>query len=185
MTTPLIDADYFEANMTQLGLKEKFAPQGEALDQLILDASEWVESYLRRVVAATDITEVVKGKGYNRLILDQWPVNTVTSIVYDDDGGASGTIDVSNIRPLYNGMIEWKHPYSHGPWRSTRTYTVEYNAGYDPIPANLKRATALKVVDLFSPQYQGARDQRSIEQVTKLEELLVDLLEPYRRERLG
>jgi hypothetical protein len=181
----LIDSDYFEANMTQLGLKATFAPKDAVLDQLIEDASDWVVNYLRRVVEPTEIVETVKGKGFNRLILDQYPIISLTSVEYDDDSGPSGEVDTDNVRPLYNGMLEWKRPYSHGPWRAGRTYTVTYTAGYAEIPSAIKRATAIKVVDLFSPQYQGARDARSVEQVTKLEELMVDLLEPYRRERIG
>lgn len=182
----LIDADYFNDNMQQLGLKSTFSPKDGALDQLIADASDWVVNYLRRVIEPTEITETVHGKDSNRLILDQYPIISLTSVEYDDDyGGSSGEVDTDDVRPLYNGMVEWKKPYSKGPWRSSRTYTVTYTAGYDPIPSAIKRATALKVVDLFSPQYQGARDQRSVEQVTKLEELMVDLLEPYRRERIG
>lgn len=182
----LIDTDYFRNNMTQLGLKSTFSPESIALDQLITDASDWVVNYLRRVIEPTAIEEVVRGKGYNRLILDQYPIISIESIAYDDDAGsASGVVDLDDVRPLYNGMIEWKKPYSKGPWRTGRTYTVSYTAGYAEIPSAIKRATALKVVDLFSPQYQGARDSRSVEQVTKLEDLMVDLLEPYRRERIG
>lgn len=182
----LIDPAYFETNMSQLGLKASFSPKEEALDQLIVDASDWVVNYLRRVVEATVITEVVKGKGFNRLILDQYPIISLGGIEYEDDyGGSGGSVDTDTIRPLYNGMIEWKRPFTNGPWRTGRTYSVTYTAGYSEIPSAIKRATALKVVDLFSPQYQGARDQRSVEQVTKLEELMVDLLEPYRRERFG
>lgn len=183
----LIDETYFNDNMKQLGLKDTFAPKDGALDQLITDASDWVQNYLRRVIEPTEIVEVIRGKGYNRLILDQYPIISIATVTYDDDYGsnASGEVDVDDIRPLLNGMVEWKKPFSKGPWRAGRTYTVTYTAGYTEIPSAIKRATALKVVDLFSPQYQGARDTRSVEQVTKLEDLMIDLLEPYRRERIG
>jgi hypothetical protein len=56
--------------------------------------------------------------------------------------------------------------------------------GFAEIPTNVQRATALKIAVLLQPQYQGPQE-REIFMVTNLEALIVDLLEPYRRERLG
>jgi len=198
---PIIDNDYFNANMTQLGLKSTFTPNADALTELIDEASDWVEGYLRRHVVPVDLTEVARGRNSHRLLLDHWPVLSITSIDWMDDLGRTGTIDKDDLRILGYGAIEYKNNLtalgsawdwgwgprtaSNGPFRRDRTYTIAYNAGMDPIPSRIKRATALKVVDLFSPQYQGARDQRSVEFVSKIDEMIVDLLEDFRRERLG
>lgn len=180
----IITPDFFNTHMEQLGLKSTFSPKAEQLDELILEASEWVENYLRRKVEQGTVIEVIRGKGYNRLLLDQWPIASVASIVWDDDGGASGTVDPADVRILEGGILEFKNPLN-GPWYRSRTYTVTYTAGLNPIPSSIKRATALKVVDLFSPQYQGPREQRTVEMVSRLEEMIVDLLETYRRDRMG
>ena len=180
----IIDADYFNANMKQLGVKASFTPDADALDVLIADASEWVENYLRRKVESGEVVETIRGRGYNRLLLDNWPIASITSVEWSDDSGSSGTHDTTLVRALDFGALEFKTP-SSGPWQSYRTYTVTYDAGMDPIPNTIKRATALKVVDLFSPQFQGPREARPVELITKIETLIVDLLEPYRRERIG
>lgn len=180
----LITADYFNSHMKQLGLKSTFSPDADQLVELIDEASEWVENYCRRKLESGEVVEVLRGKGYNRLLLDYWPISAVSSIAYEDDSGASGTVDPANVRILGSGILEFKNPL-YGPWYQSRTYTVTYTAGLNPVPTNVKKATALKVVDLFSPQYQGPREARSVELVTKLEEMIVDLLEPYRRDRLG
>jgi hypothetical protein len=181
----IIDATYFNDNMTQLGLKSAFSPRAENLDTLIAEASEWVQNYLQRRVESTDLVEQIRGKDRNRLVVDHWPILELTTVEWADDSGSTGSIDVSDVRALSNGILEFKNPYSKGPWRACRTYTITYTAGMDPIPAVIKRATALKVVDIFSPMYQGARDVRSVEFGTNIEAMIVDLLEPYRRERIG
>jgi hypothetical protein len=181
---PLITSDFFNTHMEQLGLKSTFSPKAEQLDELIVEASEWVENYLRRKIEQGEVVEVIRGRGFNRLLLDQWPISAVSSIAYEDDSGASGTVDPADVRILPSGILEFKSPLD-GPWYRSRTYTVTYTAGVNPVPSNIKRATALKVVDLFTPQYQGPREQRSVELVSRLEEMIVDLLEPYRRDRLG
>lgn len=194
----IIDNDFFDANMTQLGLKQSFSPKEEALTQMISEASEWVENYLQRKVEQTTVIESLRGAGYDRLVLEHWPVLSLTSINWEDDNGTSGSVDLTKLRILKSGILEWKSPsggpwytYSspwyplNGPWLVCRTYTVTYTTGMNPIPQVIKRATALKVVDLFQPMYQGARDQRSIEFVSNIEVMISDLLEPYRRERLG
>lgn len=180
----IITPDFFNTHMEQLGLKASFSPKAEQLDELIIEASEWVENYLRRKVEQGPVVEVLRGRGYNRLMLDHWPVTAVASIAYEDDSGASGTVDPADVRVHQNGILEFK-TLSSGPWYRSRTYTVTYTAGLNPVPSNIKKATALKVVDLFSPQYQGPREARAVEMVTKAEEMIVDLLEPYRRDRLG
>lgn len=181
---PIIDNDFFNTHMTQLGLKQSFSPKEEQLDELIIEASEWIENYLRRHVVIADIAEPIRGRGFQRLMLDHWPVTELTSIEFDDDNGISGTVDTSLVRVLSSGILEWKKTAS-GPWRKERTYNITYSAGMDPIPSTIKRATALKVVDLFQPQYQGARDTRSVEFISNIEAMIVDLLETYRRDRLG
>jgi len=179
----LIDVDYFNDNMTQLGLKAAFTPLPDALTVLIGDASDWVQNYCDRAFVAGPVVEVLRGRGYHRLILDQFPVNSLTTITYESDAGATGSVDITKVRVLTGGIAEFKNPVN-GPWRSDYTYTVTYNAGYATVPSAVKRATALKVADLMSPQYRGPQD-REVNMVSDIEEKIIDLLEHYRRERLG
>lgn len=182
--TDIITPDFFNSHMEQLGLKNTFSPKADQLSELITEASEWVENYCRRKIVSGQVVEVIRGRGYNRLLLDQWPITALTSITYEDDGGNAGTVDITLVRILDGGILEFKNVL-HGPWYREVTYTVTYTAGFVTVPTTIKRATALKVVDLFSPQYQGPRETRAVEIVTKAEEMIADLLEPYRRDRVG
>lgn len=179
----LIDVDYFNANMTTLGLKSTFTPDADALLVLIGDASEWVQNYCSRQLAAGPVTDVIRLRNeQRRMILDDFPVNSLTSVTFESDGGGSEAVDITLIRILPGGILEFKK--SSNSFRSDGLYTVVYNAGYNTVPGDIKRATALKVADLMSPLYRGAQE-REVNMVSDIEEKIVDLLEEYRRERVS
>ncbi len=191
MSSPLITAEYFQEQMVTLGLKAAFAPSAYNLEVLILEASEWVEGYTDRKLSQQSVTYVVRGprRNFSKLIIDDYPVVSVTSVGWEDELGNIGTIDVSRLRILPGGILEWKTSQAYGSqytgtWYPELVYTVVVVVGYSPVPSNVQRATALKIADLLQPQYQGPQD-RQIFMVTNIQGMIVDLLEPYRRERLG
>lgn len=179
----LITAEYIQEQMATLGLKQAFAPSAYALETLITEASDWVENYCDRKFSSTSAYTVEYGSGRNRFILDEFPVTAVHDVSWVDESGQTGTVDPSLLRTLQGGIIEFKNPI-HGPWYTGRYYTVHYQTGYVPVPSNVQRATALKVANLVQPQYQGPQD-REIFMVSNIDQMIVDLLEPYRRERIG
>lgn len=182
----LITQAYFQEQMATLGIKSSFAPSSDQLDTLITEASDWVENYCDRVFALTTIIETRRGpqkRWSNRLILDQWPVQSITSVTWESELSLTGGYAANLFRVLPGGVVEFKNSM-HGPWYYDYYYTVTYVAGYTEIPSNVQRATALKIANLIQPQYQGPQD-REVFMVTNLESMIVDLLEPYRRERLG
>lgn len=179
----LITAEYFNEQMATLGLKQSFAPSAYSLETLITEASDWVENYCDRIFASSSAYTETFGSGANRLILDQYPVTSVGSISWVDDSGQTGTVSPALVRSRAGGIIEFKNPI-HGPWYTGRFYTVGYVTGYNPVPSNVQRATALKIANLVQPQYQGPQE-REVFMVTNIDQMIVDLLEPYRRERLG
>jgi hypothetical protein len=179
----LITAEYIQEQMATLGLKQSFAPSAYALETLITEASDWVENYCDRKFASASAYTESFGSGGNRLILDDFPVTVVNSIAWVNDLGTSGTVDPSLVRIRAGGIIEFKNPIN-GPWYRDKFYTVGYVTGYDPVPSNVQRATALKVANLVQPQYQGPQD-REIFMISNIDQMIVDLLEPYRRERIG
>jgi len=187
----LVTAEYFQEQMATLGLKTSFSPTAYALDTLITEASDWVEGYTDRKFELQSVTEYLRGprRSFSQLILDNWPVVSLTSVSWEDEMGATGTIDVNRLRILKGGVIEWKTSLAYGAmytgiWYPELYYTVVYRTGYQPIPSNVQRAAALKIALLIQPQYQGVQD-REIFMVSNLEGMIVDLLEPFRRERFG
>ena len=181
----LITAEYFQEQMATLGLKASFAPSAYAMDTLIAEASEWVEDYCDRKFELQTVTEVIRGpvRKHPRLVLNDWPVTAVASAYWEDEGVLTGAVDVSDLRILQGGVLEFKNPYRDG-FDPGKVYTVTYTTGYETIPRMVQRATALKIALLVQPQYQGPQD-REVFMVTNLEQMIVDALEPHRRERLG
>lgn len=179
----LIDNDYFNAQTTTLGLKTSFTPPADVLTVLIAEASDWVEMYCRRRFGAQTIVEQHWGNGRRRLILNEFPVASVTSITAVNNRGVATTDapDVADIRITSGGLLELIDGADE--WFKDRLYTVTYTLP-DPVPPIVKRATALKVVDLLDPMYFPGK-QKSAELVTSVQEQMVTLLEDYRRERIG
>lgn len=188
----LITADYFTQQMATLGLKSTFAPSSPyVLPTLITEASDWVEGYTDRKFEVQTVTDEKYGpvRPDRRFVAEQYPVLSVTSAYWEDPSANSGTLDVSAFRVRMGGIIEWKSTFPLGgryvgAFYPDLFYTITYQTGYETIPSNVQRATALKVAALMQPQYQGPQE-REVFMVSNLEAMIVDLLEPFRRERFG
>lgn len=181
----LITTQYFTEQMATLGLKASFAPSAYQMETLIAEASEWVEDYCDRKFELQSVTETIRGpiRVKERLVLGQYPVVSLTSITWEDEGVLTGAESTANLRILPGGVIEFKNPYRNSFYNG-RVYTVTYQTGYAIVPRMVQRATALKVALLVQPQYQGPQE-REVFMVSNLEQMIVDALEPFRRERLG
>lgn len=178
----LIDNDYFNQQTQTLGLKTSFTPPTDVLTVLIEEASESVAAYCRRKFGAQSLTEDHWGKDRPRLILNEYPIQSVTSISAVDRSGSVATAPaVGDVRIMTGGLLELKD--QSVVWYSDLLYTVTYTIP-DPVPGPVKRATALKVVDLLDPQYFPGKT-KSMELITNVQEQFVTLLEDFRRERLG
>jgi len=187
----LITAAYIQEQMATLGLKSGFSPSAYVLDTLITEASDWVEGYCDRKFTLQSVTEEKYGPSRpdRRFLADNYPVVSLTSAYWTDDGGFTGEFNVADFRVMAGGIIEWKTIFGStglhaGSFFPNILYRMTYQTGYATVPSNVQRATALKVALLVQPQYQGPQE-REIFMVTNLEAMIVDLLEPYRRERLG
>jgi hypothetical protein len=180
----LITPEYFQEQMATLGLKASFAPSAYQLDTLIREASDWVEGYVDRKFELQTVTEIRYGppRTDRRFLADNYPVVSIASAYWVDDSGFTGEIDVDSLRARIGGIIEFKT--LRDAFYPNVLYTITYQTGYATVPSTVKRATALKVATLLQPQYQGPQE-REIFMSTNLEVLIVDLLEQFRRERMG
>lgn len=179
----LITREYFDK--LPLGVKKQGMPHMEAIDEFITSASEQVESYCERKFALQTHTDVIYGSGQNKMLLEQYPVRSIVSISYEDQWGGPFSISTSEVRFHPSGYIEFKYPITSGPWRRDRIYTVTYTAGFDPIPGPIKHATALWVTELMRPSFAGPQPERPAELVPLSSEQIIDLLDQYRRRRIG
>jgi uncharacterized phiE125 gp8 family phage protein len=179
----LIDADYLKG--LPLGLKNRTLPEAEMLDALIETASDAIEDYCdRKFATQSHVERHAVRADTNRLILREYPLQSVTSIAWRDEAGNTGTVTVADLSIDPDGIIEFTNVLD-GPFAAGTTYTVTYVAGYDTIPGAVKHAVALQVTELLQPNYSGP--QREAAEIVPLSsELIVELLDKkYRRKVIG
>jgi hypothetical protein len=178
----LIDTDYFRR--LPLGSKALDQMPLEDLQEYLDTASDYVEDYLDHKVAIHTVTERLVGKREYTMILDEYPIVSLTSVTYDGYPGDSvGTHSTSDfLIHKEAGVLEWSDKTQN--WRGDRIYTITYTAGYATIPNPIKMAVAYQAVQLLRPMYGGAQAEVA-EGVPFADEMIVSLLEKYRRKRLS
>lgn len=180
----LIDVEYFKR--LPLGVNEKAMPSLEALTEFIETASEQVEAFCDRKFLSASRVEKVWGSGRNELMVDEWPVTALSSITWVDESGDTGTVTVGDIRFSANGILEFINQ-TNGPWWTNRLYTITYTSGYttNNMPRPIKHAVALWASDLMRPSFGGPSRERPPELVPLTTEQIGELLENFRRRRIG
>lgn len=177
----LIDADYFRRQ--PYGGKGLDNMPSDVLTQAIEDASDYIEDYLDRKILLTNYTERIVGNRRYTLILDNYPITALTGIGWEAVTGEVGTMSTSQfLVHAESGIIEMINKGDF--FRMDRIYIVQYQAGYAQVPGPIQRATALQTVQLLRPAYGGPTDTGG-EIVPFADEMIVSLLEKYRRKRIS
>lgn len=179
----LITVDYFTA--LPLGIRSSSMPSTDTIQSLIDVASEQVERYCDRYFLGGAYSDYVPGMDKMKLVLENYPVKSLTAVTYWDELDMTGTVDVVNKLRLYptKGIVEWVN-YADGPFMRGRTYQVDYSAGYVTVPLAVQHATALWTAELLQPNFAGPMD-RVPALIPFSSQQIVELLEPYRRRRIG
>ena len=115
------------------------------LTRLITSASAWIQSYLNRTFALGSFTDVVDGNGSQRLILGNYPIQSLVSVYCREDGGTA--VDPS-ILVFDSTSITLVDPLSTIPTLAYRrrwplgksNITVNYTAGYATTPMDIEEA---------------------------------------------
>lgn len=120
------------------------------LEQIINAVSQYAQEFCRRKFHDDDYTEYYDGTGKQYLRLEQYPVNTLTTLKYYDyvNQIVEQTFTNHEDYELYaeEGMI-----YKPGFFqRGHKNYEVVYNAGYTTIPDDLKQAATEMCKWLYS-----------------------------------
>jgi hypothetical protein len=117
------------------------------LERYINDISSFLERETGRIFHAADYTEYLDGNDERFIWLDQFPVNTLTSLqIVEIDGTVVQTLvnGVDFVAYLTTGKLD-----SLGRWtRGARNIKIVYNAGYAALtfPQDLK-ALALNMIE--------------------------------------
>lgn len=148
-------------------------------------ASDHVQDYLDRRIALATYTERLRGSHRDFLILDNWPIVSLTSISSTTNLNVTSSHDTDDfIIDSGAGIIRWLEP---AKYRFSRDYwwTVTYTAGYDEIPSPIKKATALQTIEGLQPLFRGGTNFIEVELIEGLNTQIVDLLEKYKNKRIG
>lgn len=111
--------------------------QEEETEHLISVASARAESHAGRILAATDVTWDLSGRGTRKLIVGEWPINSVDSVYIDSDRSFGSDTEVTDYVILSELGQLWR---DKGWPRGVANIRVEANVGYDPVPADLEES---------------------------------------------
>lgn len=145
--------------LTSLANAKEFlkVPVSETTDDAILNrilsaADAFVKSYCGRLLEATTLTELHSTiQGQVVLMLDEYPVNSITSLHDDIDRtyGADTLIAATDyIVDKVEGIIKLDGIYFYAGLQNVQ---VVYNAGYVTVPADLEQAT----LELVAQKYHS------------------------------
>ena len=142
------------------------------IERLINSVSGMISKYCNRKFIADTYTEYYKGHGRQKLILNQYPINRITSVKVDSAALTAGTDYVTSDQTyLDQGMVfkpngwTW-YGYLTGlvgePTAPVDNIEVIYSAGYtlEPetvrdLPYDLEDVCVSMVADLYSEQQDG------------------------------
>lgn len=100
--------------------------------QTLLDGvSAAVEAFIGRKLEAADFVERYNGNGKNRLVLEQWPVISVSSVKIN--GRAVDDWDFDNWLLIRHACFA----------QGIRNVEVSYRAGYETMPADIQEAVLI------------------------------------------
>jgi uncharacterized phiE125 gp8 family phage protein len=152
-------------------LRIDYADDDEELRSLIVEARQWAESKLGRVLINQTVTEKFRDLG-DTLEL-RWPaVSSITSVAYIDTNGTSQTLATSVYelgQHLGIGRVRLKYGQV---WPSTRdqhdAVTVTYVAGYGTAATNVPKAIRQAMTLYIQYRYDGSIDEQLLTAARRL-----------------
>ena len=129
-----------------VGVKTADTTYDTLLENFIDGVSWQFNKYTDRLLKARDITEYTEGRNNLELKLEQWPVNSITSIFIDSEREYGSSTEITDYTFKEIGVI-----YSDSERFSAVPNAVKviYNAGYSTIPYDLKTAALDQIKWLF------------------------------------
>jgi hypothetical protein len=185
MTTPLITATELKNYSLPISDKQWDLVGEDQIDTIIEYASQNIMDYVDLGIASAYYTERIPGNNRSRLMLDQYPLLDVQSITAIDHNAVSTSW--SNTYFLFDSgaaLISWKNPYLY-KFDSYYDWQIQYRAGWETIPGPIKHATALQCVQMLQPVFRGGANFSEVKLIDGLNESIVDMLEKYKRKRIG
>lgn len=135
----------------------------DAILNIFVDsASSFVKSYLDRNIEKEDYTEYEDGDAQRIIVLDNYPVNSITSFEYNE-----WTIDSPDFQEIDASKYKLKPEtgkifLTFYKTRWFQNYKIKYNAGYDSIPWDLKLATLKLAASYYNWKESDGVDRETV-----------------------
>jgi hypothetical protein len=155
------------------------------IEQTIDYATQHVKDYLEKDIEETEYVERLRGQDRDTLMLNHYPIISLDAVSSIDVYGYTRTYQPADfLIDTAAGIIEWVDKYRN-TFIKSYIWTVEYTAGYATIPGPIKHATALVCLQMLQPFFRGGTNFASVDLVDESNEHIVDVLERYKRNRIG
>ena len=166
-----------DALKLRIGIPSGDTTNDVELTNYINEVSEFIESYVGRNLKAQAYTgELYQPSDEQELLLDNWPINSVTTLElgYIDNDGVFQVVrdDItyfihrkkySLVRP-YGWLIEGGYSYNqnYGRYLSrvefpSYSIRVAYNAGYSTVPSDIEGLAKDIIADLYIAKTTGSQ----------------------------
>jgi len=128
------------------GMVGSDAAVDDELESISERISKIFETFCDRTFTETTWTEYYDGGGKNILVLDHYPIISITSIYDDSDWGWGATylVDSDNYMIKNDREVVYKSGYVFYDY--IQNVKVTYVAGYSTIPADLKHVAILETI---------------------------------------
>lgn len=175
-----------------LNILDADTTQNNVLTRMINSSTQMIENWLDRRVLRRQYTEYYDGRGNNRMLLANWPVEKPSEL-WDDT--SSEFTDVSNKLATTEYQVDGDGPNPVGVVligrrfsKGTRNIKVIYYAGWTAVPAVIEEACILHVEFMFQmrsdrrigTQTKG-KNQENITYRSDVPEFVKEMLYPYQR----
>jgi len=171
-----------------MGMDSDFTDDDDLIDRLITEESKKISQECQRTFHAADYTEYYCGDGSNKLLVDNYPVNSVSGIWDDTDKewGSDTQIDSDDIiiSNRVDGLIILKDTYFTES--DLENIKITYNAGYSTIPTDLELACIQRVVADYIEAKGGINAVTEVEVVYRPDKLRKEAqktIDKYKRVR--
>jgi uncharacterized phiE125 gp8 family phage protein len=185
MTTPLIT--YAELRRYPLPVKEnQWDAMGQSHVETIIEyASQAIMDYVDLGIASAYYTDTVSGMGRSSVVLDQYPVQSLHSVTSYNQAGTSLSLMLGDFAVDSSAGIIYFRDRSRNAFYHNYGYEIHYRAGWDIIPGPIKHAVALQAVQMLQPMFRGGQNFTETKLIDGINEEIVDLVEKYKRKRIG
>jgi hypothetical protein len=182
----IIDLEYLKSIPIPIKDSQWDAIGETQIQQAIDEAESYIIDYLDRHIASAYFTEEVAGRDRPSLVMEEYPIDHIESIHSYD---LSHNITQYDLEDFYlhedAGIISWKNQTKNLFYKNN-VYVVEYQAGFSPVPLPIKKALALQTIEMLQPIFRKTNSAMSmVDLIPNSTELIVELLEKYRRKRIG